>query len=253
MVGKVTHQMLTILSKIILKDFLLNNYSLLTRLFEGSAFLIGYIYYLKNRNDALRFFILFLGVTFFVEVIGYYPKLMQEYYDKGLFLGFKNSIFRHNFWLYNLYLLVNISLLFKYFKKLINSEKSKKIFSLLFYVFLLFSITYWIITGTFFHSASIYNFIFGSSIIITGVLIYFYQIINSDQILYFKGNIIFYLSTILFVWHIVTTPLFIFGSFYNLDNPGFVEFRKIVLLSSNILMYLSFTLCFIYFLYKKKF
>ena len=235
-----------------MKDFLLNNYSLLTRVFQASALITGYIYYSKNRDHTLRFFILYLAVTLVVEFIGYYPRLMLENYDNNLFISFKNTLFCDNYWLYNVYLIVNISLLTYYFKGLIVTPHFKRGLAIVFVLFLIFSAAYWWCTGTFMYAPSMYNFIFGASVVMVGAFMYYYETISSENVLGYYSNIHFYILLILLAWHIIITPLFIFGSFYNINNPSFVEFRRIVLLSSNIIMYLSFTLCFIVFFYKAR-
>ncbi len=178
---------------------------------------------------------------------------MSNNYDNSIFLSIKNSLFRDNYWLYNVYLIFNILFISLYIKRLIEKQHFKKALSITYIMFFLFSIGYWIYTNSFMYSASMYNFIFGCFVVILGVAMYYYEVINSDEILNFYSNINFYLLSILLAWHIITAPLFIFGSFYNVDNPKFVEFRRVVLLISNIIMYLSFTICFMSFYYKKKY
>ena len=234
-----------------MKEFLLNNYSTLTRLFELSAFVFGAIYYKKSRDIKLRFFINFLGITLFVETIGYYPKLLINNYDNEIYIALKNSVFCKNYWLYNSFLIANITLLTFYFKSIISARINRKILNYGLTIFLLFSLSYLIITQSFFVKTSSYNFIIGSLLVFMAVTLFYYEFINSDRILNFNKNIHFYLSLVLLLWHICITPLFIYGTFYNIENPDFVVVRRLILLSSNILMYLCFTIFFIMFLHKR--
>ncbi len=235
-----------------MNDFILNNKHWLTISLEFTATLSCYLLYNKSRDYRLRLFLYYLLLTVVIETLACYTYIIYSTNDNALYESIKNTVFRKNSWLYNIYLIAGIMLLMSYFSSLFKTSKFKKAAFYLYLAFLIFSVLSYVITETFFRFISIYSFLAGSIFIFISVSLYYYELLNSEQILKFYKSVHFYVVTTLLMWYICIAPLMIFTSFFNLKNPNFIAFHDMVMTYSNIIMYLTFTVCFITFYSKTK-
>src|SRR5690554_2996943 len=166
-----------------LKEFLIDYRAIITIVFELIAALSG-SYYLRKVNDqALRIFVYYLWLTVIVEIVGSYSFLMLYDFDNEWFIAIKNSVFRRNTWLYNIYSYLAMGFLSIFYYNLMTSFKTKITVLSTLGIFSLFSILYFTLTDAFFIAALPYHFFISVSIICLYVLLYFLQLINSDKIL----------------------------------------------------------------------
>lgn len=228
-----------------IRTFLLENYTIITHLVEIIAAIFGSFYLYKNRDQATRFFVYYLWLIVIVENLGLYAKFMHDNYDNELFILIKNSPFCSNYWLYNFYDLLALVLLSRYFRAIISNVKFNKYIKLFAVSYVIFAIIYYLLTGTFFKGGIDYNFMYQTILITIFVFLYFVDLMRSNKILGFRNSKHFYIITILWLWFLAITPLFIFQDYFSLINPEFISFRKLLLLSSNILMYLCFAIIFL--------
>ncbi len=226
-------------------EFLINNYTPITYLVEILAAIAGSFYVYKSRDKVTRYFVMYLWLTVFVEYLAIYSTFMLNNYDNELFIFIKNSSFCTNIWLYNVRAVVLIILLGEYYKKLISNLKHQNYIKILVIGFSVFSVFYLIFSDSFFYNSMPYGFMIRTLIISFFVCLYYLSIINSDKILTFYKSKHFYIATTLLLWSLAITPLFIFRSYYSLNNPNFIYLRKFILLWANIIMYLCFTAVFI--------
>lgn len=225
--------------------FLIDNYTLITHLVEFLAALAGSIYIYKSKDRITLYFVQYLWLTVIVENIALYSRFMHNNFDNELFILIKNSSFCTNTWLYNLRAVILIILLGKYYKLLVSSSKHKMYINGLIIGFSVFSVFYLIFSDSFFTNAIPYGFMIRTLIVAIFVCLYYLSVINNEKILTFYKSRHFYLSTILLLWSLAITPLFIFSSYYTLSNPNFIYLRHFILLCSNIIMYLCFTAVFL--------
>lgn len=233
-------------------EFLLDNYTPITYLVEILAAMAGSLYIYKSKDESVRYFVMYLWLTVIVEYTAIYSRFMLNNYDNKLFVLIKNSPFCTNNWLYNVYAVVLIILLGKYYENLISNFKHKNYIKMLVIGFSIFSIFYLIFSDAFFNNSLPYGLMIQTLIVSFFVCLYYLSIINSEKILAFYKSKHFYLSTTLLLWSLAITPLIIFNGYYRLNNPNFIYLRRFILLCSNIIMYLCFTAVFLTSYFKAK-
>ncbi|WP_340155636.1 hypothetical protein [uncultured Winogradskyella sp.] len=231
----------------------MNFNDLITHLIELVAALGGSYYYLKTKDYKIKPFIWYLWFIVFIETFALYSYTMLYNYDNSLFNWIKNSVFCTNSWLFNLYSLVSILILSKFYLGIINDVLSKKIINILTLCYFVFAIFYHIFSGDFFVLSIPYDIFFETLLVFAFVMLYYKQLLKSDKVLSFYKLPVFYLSSGLLLWYLVVTPLFIFDEYFYALNSAFVEFRVNYLLFSNISLYTCYTFGFLYTLqfYKK--
>lgn len=233
-------------------DLLIEYGGVITILFEFLAALAGSYYLRKVDHSLLRVFVYYLWLTFIVEIVGTYTYLMSYDFDYGWFIAIKNSVFSMNIWLYNIYSYLAIGFISIFYYNLMTTVKSRITVLATLGVFSLFVILYFTLTDAFFIAALPYHFFISVSIICLFVLLYFLQLINSDNILDYYKLPSFYISITLLLWYLCVIPLFIFDGYFKSINADFVRFRTILLLFINICTYSSFTFAFLYPLYRSR-
>ena len=235
-----------------MKEFLLENYSLITKAVELIAAVFGSVYLSKTKDSRYKVFVGYLWLTVVVETIGVYPRLLQNNYDYDWFVALKNSALCRNTWLYNIYTFLSIGLIGIFYSGFFSNRTSKIIVRFVVIVYSLFVLIYFTATDAFFIMSLPYDLILGTVIICTYILLYFMELIKSDSILVFYKTPLFYISISLLFWYICVTPLFIFDNYYRAVNADFVIFRYLLLLLINVITFLCVTFGFWYSLYKRK-
>lgn len=228
-----------------MKEFLISYYTPLTHIVEILAAIAGSLYVYKSRDSISRLFVYYLWLTVIVENFALYATFMHNNYDNEIFIYIKNSPFCTNHWLYNVRAVILVIILGKYYRKLINHKNYKNYIKIVVIGFSVFSIFYLIYSDAFFYNAIPYGFMLRSLIISFFVCLYYLYIIKGEQILIFYKSKHFYIGTTLLLWSLAITPLFIFQEYYSFDNPNFLYLRQFILLCSNIIMYLCFTIVFL--------
>lgn len=235
-----------------MKDFLLNNYSVITKTVELIAAIAGTYYLKKNKNSILKIFVFYLWLTFFVEVIAEYSGFMRNNYDYEWFINIKNSVFCTNTWLYNIYSFLTIGLLGIFYSGLLSNKSLKTLIRTIVILYIVFSLCYYTFTDAFFVFGLPYDDILASVIVSIYVICYFIELMNSEYILQYYKLPSFYISVALLLWYLCVTPLFIFNGYFREVNTDFVIFRYLLLLFINICTYALYTFGFWYSLKKIK-
>lgn len=235
-----------------MKEFLLDNYSVITKSVEFIAAISGTVYIKNNKNSVVKIFVYYLWITFFVEVIGEYGRLMRNNYDYDWFIAIKNSVFCENMWLYNIYSYVAIGFIGVFYSNLMLNIFYKNIIRGALVLFSLFTFIFFTVSDAFFLKSLPYDFILGTAVICLFVILYFIELMKSDEILNYYKLPSFYISIALLLWYLCVTPLFIFDGYFLEINAEFVIFKYLLLLIINICTYLCFAFGFWYSLYKRK-
>ncbi|WP_271764862.1 hypothetical protein [Aquimarina algiphila] len=212
---------------------------------ELIAVLVGLYCTTKYREDKVsRYFVWFLLFVVIVETMGLLPRLVDGW---SLFFPLKGTFFeKDNYWLYNPYLILNFVFYIFYYIKNIKSKKSKNLLKGLALFFFFSSIVNLLLTDVFFKAISAYTFILGGVLIFIGIFLYFYEVFQSDTILYFGRIFPFYVAAGTLVFHLTVTPLLIYSKYYSASsNPEFVKIYTNIITIANIFMYTCFTVGFI--------
>lgn len=219
---------------------------------ELIAALSGSYFYLKTSNKLIQPFVWYLWVVVFVETFGMYGFFLLNNYDNEIFISIKNSVWCTNTWLYNIYEIISVILFGIYFRNILDRKLDKTIVEVSVIVYSIFTFAYFIITDRFFIKSIPYNFLLQTFLVFTYVMLYYRQLLKSDDILIFYKSVFFYINSGLMLWFLVISPLFIFDTYLYAVNENFVEFRKTYLFIANLLLYSCYTFGFLYSLQFKK-
>jgi len=180
------------------REFLVN-ISNLGIFIQFLAALIASIYIKKNKLKILQLFLFLLWYTIINEIIAIY--------------GIKFNILKSNIILYNIYHVINFSLLFFIYRKLLNNKKHK--LSLL-----LFVVIYWIsfiINGfyeDYFTKIQSIPHILASSFMIFTIIFYFIDILNSTRVLNTNRSLLLWISIGLLIFFTGNIPFRIVRNYY---------------------------------------
>lgn len=195
---------------------------------EGLAALASIIFFKRTKGTPYRYFSIFLIFIFCCEIFG---KFAENYisYPKNLFFN---------------YFVIPLEFIFFYWLYAYHSLKRKKLFLVFSAVFILSYIPNELYFLKNKHIFS-FNYTFGSLLMMILVVMEYYKQINSDNILNFARNRMFYINLGVTLFYIGTLP---FWTFYF----QLLEYREIwnlyfsYFLLSGIVMYLLFASSFIW-------
>ncbi|APY07363.1 hypothetical protein BWZ20_03185 [Winogradskyella sp. J14-2] len=219
---------------------------------ELIAALSGTYYYLKTKDDQMKIFIWYLWFVVFIETVGMYGYLLLNNYDYDWFIWLKNSVFCSNTWLYNIYSFVTIFIFGKFFLKIIHRKSSKIIIVAAVVFYTIFTVLYFLISGTFFQKSLPYDLFVETFIVFVFVMLYYKQLLGGDEILFFRKLPVFYISSGLLLFYLCAAPLFTFDGYFYEVNKGFIQFRHIYMFIINIFLYSCFIFAFLYTIQFKK-
>ena len=220
-------------------------YQLIVNLFELLAAITGTVIIRKYRTSRIvHYFVYFLWLTVLVELtMGWIPTIIR--YSDELY-HFKNTLLGYNYWAYNIYYIISYSFYAYFFREHLRSFIRQKILIQSIYIYIIGSIISCVISYDNFLTQSIPFITIAGSIILTmSVLFYLYEMLNSDKILNFDKNFVFYIGVSALIFHVIVAPLFIYSIHFTTENPDFIKFRGIVLYGANILLYSVYTYSFI--------
>jgi len=208
--------------------------AIFVNLFEFLAFIVGVYYYKKNKSTPTYYLVLFLGITVFSEILKWYVVLIND----GLLYFLKGTVFERNYWLANLYAVLSYLFYINYFKWYLSTKRSIKVLNLVSIVFLAFSILENIFSGEFFLKFMPISNILGTLLVFLSIAFYYLELLKSDQILQVQKSLPFYVSVGALIFHLCSTPLFLYSSYYsNSVDPGFVSLYRQVIFGTNYLLY----------------
>ncbi len=208
--------------------------ALLINLVEFLAFVFGLFYYLRNKSKPTYFLVWFLGITIFTELFNWYASFV----DSGFLNFLKGTVFQSNYWLGNIYALISFLFYINYFKWYLLNDKSRQIINWLSISFLIVSFSEILISGGFFVRFMPISNMTGTLLVLTSIGFYYLELLKSDQILQVHRSLPFYVSVGALLFHLCTTPLFIYSVYYsNSIDPSFVYLYRHVIFGINILLY----------------
>lgn len=188
----------------------------------------------------------FLWITFFIEVIATYAPF--AYFSDYEFFSFvKDTVFRKNRWLYNIYNIISPVFFVYYFRSYINNKIYRKLLLILASLFVISSVVNLVLTDVFFKFESQYVNLAGAFLLFFSIVLFFFQLLKSDHILNLKRFLPIYIAIAVMLFYLCVTPLTIYSEFFTTStgNKLFVDLHVRILLYSNIFMYSFFILGFI--------
>lgn len=240
------------ITKLDFSDFLLG--TLPINLIELLVALAGVYYLRKNPGErTIRAFVWFLWLTLAVELLSAYAAI--AFFSNYELLPFlEDSPFRRNYWMFNIYLIFSALFYSWFFLQYIKSEAAKKALRYLMLFFLVSAPINLLFTDIFFVGHSRYTLLVGTLIQVSVIFVFFYELLQSNHLLHLKRYLPYYVAVGSLVFLFCTTPLQLLSRYFNLEtgNGFFVKVKAIVLICSNIFMYLTFALGFIICSSKKK-
>jgi len=154
--------------------------------FELLIAVLAIVYYKKYTSSFYKYFILYTCCAFLVEFIA-------EVFLKGT----------NNWWLYNLYTFVEFNLVALIYYHLTKEKKSHRI---IFYIVLLFNITYLI--SFIFIALQNYTPILLGVLVSVFIFLYLKELLNSNKIVNFRKDISFWITIGFLIYYLATIPFF---------------------------------------------
>lgn len=174
-------------------------------LIQFLAAIIASFYFYKYRGSFLKYFLWFLWITVFVEVLAYTIK--------------KFNLVNSNALVYNIYCIIAFLFLFQLYIKAINDQNKKRILRIA-------SISYIIvlIVAGFFENYLVepqtISYVFAELVLILGIGLYLVEILKSEKALYANKSLLFWISLGLLLFSVGTIPFTIVMSYYIIDGIG---------------------------------
>ncbi len=220
----------------------------LLNFFEIIAFLVGIYYYQKYKSKPTYYLVWFLGITVFSELFSWYAYFVKT----GQLSLLKDTVFESNYWIGNIYSIISYLFYINYFKWCLSTKRSLIILNQLSVLFLVVSILEIFIFEGFFTRFMPISNIIGTLFVFISIAFYYLELLKSDQILQVQRTLPFYISVGALLFHLCTTPLFIYSSYYsNFIDPGFVDLYRQVIFGINYLLYIIYIAGFLICLRKK--
>ena len=219
--------------------------SLFANFLELLAFVVG-IYYCQKHKDRPTFYLVgFLGFTFFSEVFSWYAYFVQT----GPLAFLRDTPFQSNYWAGNIYSLVSYLFYINYFKWFLSTKRSVVLLHWASICFIALSLLEIVFSGDFFYRFIPITNIVGTLFVFLSIGFYYLELLKSDQILLVQKSLPFYVSVGALIFHLCTTPLFLYSVYYsNSVDPGFVSLYRQIIFGTNYLLYsiyiAGFLICF---------
>jgi len=210
-----------------------------------------YIFKKPYAHKVFKYLVYFLWFTVITEIIAMYTTI--AYFTEYKYFGFtKDTNFEKNYWLFNIYSLINYSFFLYFFISLLQKDKIKKILNIINIGYVIIGILILIASDTFFIKDSIYTNTLGTILLLFAIILFYFDLLKSDKIINFKRYLPIYISIGVLGFNLCTTPLSIFSIYFERINELFVNVKINIYLFANIFMYSTFILGFIICSKKKK-
>jgi hypothetical protein len=202
-------------------------------LFEIIAIIFSVIFYKKYFNTPLKYFLILMMIITFNELSYTIYKL---YTGKPL---------ENNTIIFNIISVIEFLYFFYLYHCFTTKKNHKKIISFLSIAYLIFTI----INFSFFQKLSStgafgsYSFAFGASSLIIVIGLYLIELLRSDDVLYLKKNLMFWISSGLLINYVGVLPSWIGFTYLPIEELTFLPY---LMFSLSIFMYSCFIFGFIW-------
>jgi len=194
---------------------------------ELIAVIIAIISFDKYKNSNEKFFLYFLCYSFLIDIL-------------GAVVG--DLLLKNNAWVYNTFIITSFLFYFSWYYNILKKSIFKKwvlVFSVLFILVAVYNL--------FLGSWATYNsmtFFVGALSLLVLTLFHFYQLLNSNEVLFVKYKLSFWISTGLLLFYMGMIPLMYL---MEMEYTGINYLSYIIiLLSLNVVLYGCYTIGFIW-------
>jgi|TARA_B110000259_G_C14007313_1_gene398361 hypothetical protein len=212
---------------------------------ELLAILTGFYFLFKRKtnkwNKGLVYFLMFIV---FIELIASYA-VIGFFSDYHCFSFVENTLFENNTWVYNCFMLLEFIFFILYFRYYIKSCYWKNNIKIAVIIFIVTAILNLLLTNIFFRSYSQTTIIFGTLLLLITVFRFYFELLNSDDVLNIKRYLPLYISIGILIFYLCFSPLSIYSNYYKIANKLFMKVFSNGLLFANLFKYLIFSLGFL--------
>ncbi|MDC7998110.1 hypothetical protein [Gilvibacter sediminis] len=206
------------------------------------------LYHIKRHQVGTytKYVVYVLFFVAFTEIIAYTIPILVDR-EVGFFAALKATPFADNLWIHNPQLIVTFGFFAAFFRSRLKRGFLATLIKWGVVAYVISAIANLIFTDIMFVGISNYTYIVGSIFLLICILIYYFELLKSDNILRFSTSLTFYISVGLLIYYLCITPLFIYGRYYYQFESGdaFNQFYLYTLAVANVIMYGTFTLGFI--------
>lgn len=204
---------------------------------EGFAAIIAILYYKNIKGQYWKYFVYYLIIIFFCEA---FAKWGVDW------ITFSDPVIEHTKKaMYYNYFVIPLQFIFFYWLYGVKLQKNKGLFWIL---SLLYLISF-ILSETYFKESKIinsFNYTFGCLLLMILVIMEYYKQINSDDIINFHKNRMFYINLGVTLFYIGSLPFYTFNILLYYEHREIWDIYYSYSLISCIIMYLLFSISFIW-------
>ncbi|MCL9804979.1 hypothetical protein NAT51_05585 [Flavobacterium amniphilum] len=189
--------------------------------------IIGTVYYYKYKNTVLKIFLFILWYTALNDVLGYF---YQDLTNAS-----------NNYFIYNFYQILRFCIVLYIYKFYVESVSYKKLIIGFISVYCL-SVVINFFVEDFLSSYFLNTFIIGATFIATAVLLYLFEVLKSDKVLYVTESLIFWISFAHLVYFVPNIPFYIVRKYYSDSStiPYIFMINYLLLLMYYLILILGF-------------
>ena len=232
----------------ILSDFILKNYSLLTRLLEAIPVIVGFMFFNKYKSTRVIYFIYFLLFVLLGEIIARYPGYLNTETFKWLKSLVFGTVFQRNYWWYTIFWVIGSSVFYAFYFH--NSIKVKLFRGLIKWITISFVIAsifylsfYW---DNLRNSSSYFINVYSLINLLVIIVLFFLDILTSSVHIKLYKQIDFHIAFILLIWWLIITPLMFFNDYFNALDEQYTNLQWFIRFFANVFMYIGFSLVLIF-------
>ena len=198
----------------------------------------GTAYFYKYKSTHVKWFLYLLWYIVFTEFIG------DFLLEKSILIHIDENGIKYNIWIVNLLYFIFFPVVYYIYLKSIGNKKYVLFIKTFLIAYLIISIVNWIFIQDFITEWNELPFVAGSLFLITTIIFYFIELLQSEKIVIFHRTLLFWISVGLLLFHAGAIPFSIKVNGYALI-PGTHKLFLILYLLA-ITMYLTFTFGFIW-------
>lgn len=201
---------------------------------ELIAAIVGTIYFYKYKHTFLKYFLIVLWYTAVNEFIGSFMRFVLEVY---------------NVIIYNIFHLVNFLFLFLLYRNYVKNRTHKKWIVLFMSLYVISFFINLIFENYLFRIQTVPFFIAAVGVIVS-ILFYFSQVLNTNEVLFVRQNLLFWISVGYLLYLSGSLPIRVIRNYFIEDYSS--ETLKYILDASGLLS-IVMNICFILgFIWHKK-
>lgn len=225
-------------------NFLIEYFNYISNGLELFAALIGVLYLRKYKNTTTKYFIYFLIYIVFVEAVGigffYFHSFPLIHFLRSL--GLRSVSWYNIFWMFG-------SVLFGmyYFHALFKLKAFKTLIKIIALVYSIAMLShFYLFPELFLKKHAPFYQLLGAFATLICVVLYFIELLKSDNTTNLFNTFGFYASIGLFLWWLIITPVIFYNIYNTTSDWDYVNLKRLIFLFGNMFMYLTFAFALIW-------